>query len=151
MKHEVRSPHMPPAAGPYSQAIRTGSLLLCSGQIGTDPKTGNLVEGGVHEQMKQVIENIRVVLEAAGSSLDGVVKTTVFLQHMDDFAAMNELYGSVFTKPYPARSTIEVAKLPKGALIEIECIARIKKEERCCGGGGSDCHCQGEDASQKGA
>ncbi len=140
MKHEVVSQTAPKAVGPYSQAIRTGTMVICSGQIGVDPKTGEFVEGGVKEQTVQVIENIKAVLAAAGCGLDNVVKTTVFLQHMDDFSTMNDVYGNVFTKPYPARSTVEVAKLPKGALVEIECIARIKKEEEsgeggCCGGG----------------
>lgn len=142
MKQEITSNNAPAVIGPYSQAIRTGTMVICSGQIGIDPKTGNLVEGGIKEQTKQVLENIKSVLEAAGCTLENVVKTTVFLTHMDDFGAMNEIYGSVFAKPYPARSTVEVAKLPKDAVVEIECIARIKREEEnseggggCCGGG----------------
>lgn len=140
MKHEVTSQKAPKAVGPYSQAIRTGTMVLCSGQIGIDPKTGAMVEGGIKEQVTQIIQNIKAVLEETGCTLNNVVKTTVFLQDMNDFAAMNEVYGDAFAKPYPARSTIEVAKLPKGAAVEIECIARMQKDEEeceggCCGGG----------------
>lgn len=140
MKQEIVSQKAPKAIGPYSQAIRTGTMVICSGQIGMDAKTGNFVEGGIKEQTVQVLQNIKAVLEGAGCTLENVVKTTVFLQHMDDFEAMNDVYGSMFAKPYPARSTVEVAKLPKGALVEIECIARIPKKENegengCCGGG----------------
>ena len=140
MKEEIMSTLGPKAVGPYSQAIRTGTLVICSGQIGTDPKSGNFVPGGVKEQTKQVLKNIKAVLKAADCALENVVKTTVFLQSMDDFAAMNDVYGAAFTKPYPARSTVEVAKLPKGALVEIECMARIPKEDSGCMCGGGCCH-----------
>lgn len=113
----------PKAIGPYSQAIALDNLVFCSGQIPIDPATGNLVEGDVSAQTHRVLQNLSAVLQAAGSDLQHVVKTTVFLQSMNDFAAMNAVYAGWFTGTPPARSTIEVAKLPKGALVEIEAIA----------------------------
>ncbi len=113
----------PKAIGPYSQAIVLDNLVFCSGQIPIDPATGNLIEGDVSAQTERVLQNLSAVLQAAGSSLQHVVKTTVFLQSMNDFAAMNAVYATWFTGTPPARSTIEVAKLPKGALVEIEAIA----------------------------
>jgi len=115
----------PAAIGPYSQAIRTGGWLFCSGQIPLDPASGQLVPGGVAEQTVRVLDNLSAVLAAAGLGLGDVVKTTVFLTTMDDFPAMNEVYQSYFTESPPARSTVAVAALPKGAQVEIEAIARF--------------------------
>lgn len=108
---------------PYSQAIAARELVFCSGQVPLDPDTQSLVEGGIREQTVRVLENLKGVLEAAGSTMDDVVKTTVFLTDLNDFAEMNEVYGTYFTTRPPARSTIEVSKLPAGASVEIECIA----------------------------
>jgi 2-iminobutanoate/2-iminopropanoate deaminase len=113
----------PAALGPYSQGIAAGGLVFASGQIALDPATGRLIEGDVRAQTRRVMENLRAVLEAAGTSLDQVVKTTVFLAHLSDFAAMNEVYAEYFTSAPPARSTVPVAELPRGALIEIEAMA----------------------------
>jgi 2-iminobutanoate/2-iminopropanoate deaminase len=121
----IHTESAPKAIGPYSQAIVTGNLVFCSGQIPIDPATGSLVEGGIEAQTHQVLRNLSAVLSAAGSDLARVVKTTVFLQSMSDFAAMNTVYGTYFSQTPPARSTIEVAKLPRAALIEIEVIAVI--------------------------
>jgi len=122
----IQTPDAPPAIGPYSQAIVSSNLVFCSGQIPLDPATGEVVAGGIQEQTHQVLKNLQAVLEAAGSSLDRVLKTTVFLQRMDDFAAMNAVYTIYFSSAPPARSTIEVAKLPRGVLVEIECVALVK-------------------------
>ncbi len=113
----------PRAIGPYSQAIVAGGLVFCSGQVPIDPATGELVPGGIEEQTHRSLSNLKAVLEAAGSGLDRVLKTTVFLQNMGDFAAMNAVYATYFPADPPARSTVEVARLPRNALIEIECIA----------------------------
>jgi 2-iminobutanoate/2-iminopropanoate deaminase len=124
MQHEpISSAKAPAAIGPYSQAIKAGPLVFASGQIPLDPSTGELVSGGIQEQTRQVIENLAAVLEAAGVSLAQVVKTIVFLTDLGDFAQMNEVYGSFFAGNAPARSTVQVAALPRGALVEIECIA----------------------------
>lgn len=125
-KSDVSAKKAPAAVGPYSQAVKFGDLLFCSGQIGVDPKTNNLVGNTVSEQAKQVFENLKTVLEAGGSGFDNVLKVNVYLKNMDDFSVMNEIYARHFEKPYPARATVEVARLPKGALIEIECIAYVK-------------------------
>jgi 2-iminobutanoate/2-iminopropanoate deaminase len=122
----IQTPDAPPAIGPYSQAIVSGELVFCSGQIPLDPMTGEVVAGGIQEQTHQVLKNLRAVLEAAGSGLDYVLKTTVFLKSMNDFAAMNAVYATYFSSAPPARSTVEVARLPRDVLVEIECIARIK-------------------------
>lgn len=119
----VSTSDAPAAIGPYSQAIISGDLVFCSGQVALDPSTGALIDGDVKAQTKAALENLRAVLIAAGSSLDGIVKTTVFLVSMNDFAAMNEVYGGFFTGEPPARSTIAVAELPKGARVEVEAIA----------------------------
>ncbi|MBP5383134.1 MAG: RidA family protein [Bacteroidales bacterium] len=116
----------PAAIGPYSQAIDSGAgLVFVSGQLPIDPATGAFPEGGVKEQTAQSLRNARAILEEAGSGLDKVVKTTVFLADMADFGAMNEVYSSFFCAPFPARSAVAVKDLPKGALVEIECIAKV--------------------------
>ena len=113
----------PAAIGPYSQAIEVNGFIFASGQIPIDPHTGKMVEGGVAEQTRQALINAAHVLEEAGLGLSSVVKTTVFLTDMADFAAMNEVYASFFKAPYPARSAVVVKALPKGALVEVECVA----------------------------
>jgi 2-iminobutanoate/2-iminopropanoate deaminase len=115
----------PRAIGPYSQALRAGGFLFTAGQVGFDPATGELVDGGIGEQTRQVLQNIRAILEAGGSGLAQVVKTTVFLVDMADFAAMNEVYADVFGTHRPARSTVAVAGLPRGARVEIEAVAAV--------------------------
>ncbi|MEW6286658.1 MAG: RidA family protein [Chloroflexota bacterium] len=124
-KKIVSTEKAPKAIGPYSQAIRTESLVFTAGQIGLNPATMELVEGGVTAQTRQALTNLKHVLEAADSGLNFVVKTTVFLQSMDDFAAMNAVYAEFFPENPPARSTVAVAALPKGALVEIECVALL--------------------------
>ncbi len=116
----ISTPLAPAAIGPYSQAIEANGMLFCSGQIPIDPATGAFVEGGIKEQTRQVFQNITQVLAAAGTALSHVVKTTVFLSDMANFAAMNEVYAEFFTQPFPARSAVAVRELPKGALVEIE-------------------------------
>jgi len=124
-KKVVQSDAAPKALGPYSQAIVAGGLVYCAGQIPLDPATGNIVAGGIAEQTRQVLKNLRAVLRAAGSDLDRAIKTTVFLKNMDNFAAMNEVYGrpEYFGAQPPARSTVEVARLPRDVLVEIELVA----------------------------
>lgn len=117
----------PKAAGPYSQAVRVGDLVFTAGQIGTDPKTGELVEG-LEAQVRQVLQNMSAVLEASGSSLKDVVKTTVFMQDLGEFAQMNTIYSEFFPQNFPARSTIQVAALPRGARVEIECVALVSND-----------------------
>jgi len=121
----VRTDAAPKAIGPYEQAIRVGGFLFTAGQIPLDPKTGNLVEGGIAAQTRRVLENLKAVLEASGSSMDRVVKATVYLKNMGDFGAMNEIYGEYLGKAKPARSTVAVAELPRGALVEIDLVAII--------------------------
>jgi 2-iminobutanoate/2-iminopropanoate deaminase len=120
---QVETGGAPGAIGPYSQGIRAGALVYTAGQVGLDPASGDLVDGGVAEQTDRALRNLTAVLDAAGVSLDRVVKTTVFLADMADFAAMNEVYAGHFSAPFPARSTIAVKELPKGALVEIEAVA----------------------------
>jgi 2-iminobutanoate/2-iminopropanoate deaminase len=117
----------PKAIGPYSQAIRAGSFIHTAGQVALDPATGQLVESGIEAQTRQVLRNLSHVLEAAGSSLRHVVKTTVFLKDMGEFAQMNTIYGEMFGEHRPARSTVQVAALPRGAAVEIECVAVAKE------------------------
>jgi len=119
----------PQAIGPYSQAVVVGDFVFTSGQIPIDPQTGAFVEGGIAEQTERVIRNLAEVLRAAGTSLEGVVKTTVFLADMNDFAAMNEVYGRFFLSEPPARSTVEAARLPRDARVEIEAIAVRKNND----------------------
>ena len=125
MRKIVATDKAPAAIGPYAQANIIDNLVITSGQIPIDPATGNLVEGDIEVQTRQVFANLKAVLEAAGSSLDKIVKTTCFMDNMNDFAKMNEVYASFFSGDYPSRSAVEVAKLPKGALIEIEVIAYL--------------------------
>ena len=115
----------PAAIGPYSQAIEANGMVFCSGQIPIDPATGNFVEGGIQEQTRQVLTNASQVLAAAGTDLSHVVKTTVFLSDMENFAAMNAVYATFFEGEAPARSAVQAARLPKDALVEIECIAVV--------------------------
>jgi 2-iminobutanoate/2-iminopropanoate deaminase len=122
-KQIVTTEQAPKAIGPYSVAVQTSGLVFASGQIGLDPATGELVVGGLAAQVRQALNNLKHVLEAANSSLEDVVKTTVFLKDMDDFPLVNAIYGEFFTQDPPARSTIAVAALPKGALVEIEAVA----------------------------
>lgn len=123
MKDVISTGQAPRAIGPYSQAIRANGFVFLAGQVGFDPATGYVVEGGVTSQTARVMENLKAVLEAAGSSLDQVVKTTVYLKSMEDFGKMNEIYGRYFPKDPPARSTIEVARLPRDVRVEIDVIA----------------------------
>lgn len=125
MKETVTTDQAPGAIGPYSQAVKANGMVFCSGQIPIDPRTGEFVSGGVAEQTQQVLENLSAVLEAAGSSIEKVVKTTVFLADMNDFAEMNEVYGRFFDTNKPARATVQAARLPRDARVEIECIALL--------------------------
>jgi len=123
----IHTDNAPKAVGPYSQAIAAGDFLFCSGQLGIDPVSGQLVAGGVTEQATQVLKNLEALLKAGGASFASVVKSEVFLKNMSDFTAMNEVYASFFTsEPKPARVTVEVARLPKDALVEIACVAHLK-------------------------
>ncbi|HNC09962.1 MAG TPA: RidA family protein [Anaerolineales bacterium] len=122
-KRVIHTEKAPKAIGPYSQAMHIGNLIYTAGQVALDPASMELVPGGVEEQTRQVLTNLANVLEAAGSSMSQVVKTTVFLKTMDDFAKMNAIYAEVFNENPPARTTVAVAGLPKNALVEIECVA----------------------------
>lgn len=124
-RRPVSTPNAPAAIGPYSQAIVHAGLVHCSGQVALDPARGELVPGGIEEQTRQVLANLGAVLAAAGSSFERVLKTTVYLQRMDDFAKMNAVYATAFQGTPPARATVEVSKLPKGALVEIDCVAVV--------------------------
>jgi 2-iminobutanoate/2-iminopropanoate deaminase len=124
MTQPVRSQNAPDPIGPYSQAVRSGNQLFCSGQIALDPKTGEMRGSTAAEQADQVLRNLAAVLEAAGLSFEDVIKTTIFLVDMNDFAAVNDVYARSFNRSKPARSTVAVAGLPKGALLEIDCIAQ---------------------------
>ena len=126
LREVIATDQAPRAIGPYSQAIRAGNLLFCSGQIPIDPATGEFVSGGVAEQTEQVMRNLSAVLKAGQSSLKQVVKTTVFLADMDDFTAMNDVYGRFFGENPPARATVQAARLPRDAKVEIEAIALIE-------------------------
>ena len=125
MRQAVTTSSAPKAIGPYSQAIRAGSLLFVSGQVPIDPETGNLVEGDIATQTRRVFDNIGAILKAAHGTFDQVVRTTVYLADMNDFAAMNEVYGTYFASPAPARATVQVARLPKDARVEIDVIASL--------------------------
>ena len=121
----IHTEKAPKAIGPYSQAIKVGNLVFASGQVPIVPATGEFVEGGTKEQTRQSRTNAKAILEEAGTSLSKVVKTTVYLSDMANFAAMNEVYAEFFTQPYPARSAVAVKTLPKNALVEVECIAEL--------------------------
>ena len=123
MKNPISTTKAPAAIGPYSQAIEAGGMVFVSGQLPINPETGEFAEGGVKELTRQSLTNMQHILAEVGLTLDNVVKTTVFLADMSDFAAMNEVYAEFFPAPYPARSAVAVKTLPKGALVEIECIA----------------------------
>lgn len=123
MKAPLQTEGAPKAIGPYSQAIKANGLVFASGQIPLDPATGQIVSGGIREQTERVLDNLKAVVEGAGSSLDRVVKTTVFLADMDEFGEMNEVYGGYFPEAPPARSTVEVSRLPRGVRVEIDLIA----------------------------
>ena len=122
---DIHTPKAPAAIGPYSQAIQTGNLIYTSGQIPIDPTTGLFVEGGIKEQTRQSLRNVQAILEEAGLTMGNVVKTTVFMADMNDFADMNAVYAEFFAEPYPARSAVAVKTLPKGALVEIEVVAEL--------------------------
>ncbi|AEE70600.1 RidA family protein [Helicobacter pylori] len=123
MKEVIHSTLAPKAIGPYSQAIATNDLVFISGQLGIDASTGEFKGADIHSQTTQSMENIKAILKEAGLGMDSVVKTTILLKSLDDFSVVNEIYGSYFKEPYPARATFQVAKLPKDALVEIEAIA----------------------------
>ena len=125
IRETVSTDKAPKAIGPYAQAIKAGEFVYTAGQIPIDPQYGNLIAGGIAEQTRQVMENLKAVLEAAGSSLDQVIKATVFLKNMADFAALNEVYGEYLGAAKPARSTVAVAELPRGALVEIDFVALV--------------------------
>ena len=125
MKEIIQTDNAPKAIGPYSQAVKANGLIFASGQIPIDPKTGQFVEGGITEQTEQVLKNLAAVLEASGSGLDSIIKTTVFLADMQEFAAMNEVYGRFFKEMPPARATVQAAGLPRDARVEIEAIALV--------------------------
>ena len=122
---KIETSNAPGAIGPYSQGMVTGRLVFTSGQIPLDPATGEVVEGGIEAQARQSLTNVKAILAEAGVSMDQVIKTTVFLKDMNDFAAMNAVYAEFFQEPYPARSAVQVAKLPKDVLVEIEAIATL--------------------------
>lgn len=123
MKKIINTDRAPAAIGPYSQGVDTGTMIFSSGQIPVNPSTGKIADGGIEEQAKQVFENLENVLIAGGSDLSKVIKTMVFIKNMNDFSKVNEIYAQYFTKPYPARSCVEVSRLPKDVLIEIEAVA----------------------------
>jgi 2-iminobutanoate/2-iminopropanoate deaminase len=125
MKDVVLTEKGPKPIGPYSQAIKSGGFLFASGQVALDPGSNEFLAGDIRQQTERVLENVKAILEAGGANLHHVVKTTVFLKDMNDFAAMNEVYGKYFTSAPPARSTVQVARLPKDALVEIEVIASL--------------------------
>lgn len=123
MKQVINTPQAPAAIGPYSQAVQVGNLVFTSGQIPIDPATGTLVQGGIKEQTRRSLANVKAILEAAGLSMDKIVKTTVYMADMNHFADMNAVYAEFFSDPCPARSAVAVKTLPKGALVEIEVVA----------------------------
>ncbi|MBR4602174.1 MAG: RidA family protein [Prevotella sp.] len=125
MKKVIKTTKAPAAIGPYNQAIQVGNLVYTSGQIPIDPATGNFVEGGIKEQTRQSLLNVKAILEEAGLTMNDVIKTTVFMADMNDFSDMNSVYSEFFPEPYPARSAVAVKTLPKGALVEIEVVAGV--------------------------
>lgn len=140
-KKVIIAPKAPKALGPYSAAVKVGHFIYCSGQTGLNPATNELVEGGLEAQTRQVLTNLKNVLEAAGSDLSYVVKTTVFLKDMADFQKMNAIYGEFFTENFPARSTIQVAGLPKNGMVEIELVAIDPSDDEESTSTNSDCSC----------
>jgi 2-iminobutanoate/2-iminopropanoate deaminase len=122
-KEIISTPNAPAAIGPYSQAVRWNGLVFCSGQIPLDPASGDLVQGGITKQTSRVLDNLKAVLEASGSSLGQVLKTTVFMKDLSEFAAMNEVYSHYFGENPPARATVEASRLPRDVRVEIECVA----------------------------
>lgn len=137
MKKIISTPDAPAAVGPYSQAVRVGSTIYCAGQIPLDPKSGQIVSGGIDAQTRRVLDNVTAVLKAEGLTFDNIVKTTIFLMDLGDFQTVNEIYGSYFKQQPPARSTVQVAGLPKGARVEIDVIA-VAGDERSAGKSASD-------------
>ena len=133
MKKIISTTDAPAAVGPYSQAVRAGSTIYCAGQIPLDPKSGQIVSGGIDAQTRRVMDNVTAVLKAEGLTMENIVKTTIFLMDLNDFQTVNEIYGSYFKQAPPARSTVQVAGLPKGARVEIEVIAAT--DEGGSGGG----------------
>lgn len=129
MKSVISTEKAPGAIGPYSQAVVANGVVYCSGQIPIDPLTGEFVDGGVREQTAQVLKNLSAVLEAAGSSIEQVLKTTVFLSDMNDFSAMNDVYAEFFGDSKPARATVQAARLPRDARVEIECVALVDESK----------------------
>ncbi len=121
----IATPDAPAAIGPYSQAIVHNGMIYCSGQIPLDPETGEMKGSTIEEETHQVMKNLQAVLEAAGSGLGGIIRTTIYLQNLENFAKVNEVYASYLNKPFPARATVEVSKLPRGAQVEIDAIARL--------------------------
>ncbi|MBC7531975.1 MAG: RidA family protein [Oligoflexus sp.] len=121
----IASPNAPAAIGPYSQAIVYNGIVYCSGQIPLDPETGEMKAVTIEDQTHQVMKNLQAVLETAGSGLSGIIRTTIYLQNLENFAKVNEVYASYLSKPYPARATVEVSKLPRGSQVEIDAIARL--------------------------
>lgn len=124
-KKIVTTDRAPAALGPYSAAVKAGHYVFTAGQLGIDPSSGNFIDGGIEAQTRQALENLKAILEAAGTKMSKVVKTTVFLLDMNDFGAMNEVYGEFFTKKFPARSAVQVTRLPKDGLVEIEAVALL--------------------------
>ena len=124
-KKQIQTTNAPAAIGPYSQAIQAGNLIFVSGQIPLDAKSGELVTGSIEDQTKKVLENMKAILDQGGASMDQVVRTTIFLKDMANFARVNEVYGTYFRAPFPARATVEVARLPKDVGVEIDCIAQV--------------------------
>ena len=124
-KKQIQTTNAPAAIGPYSQAIQAGNLIFVSGQIPLDAKSGELITGSIEDQTKKVLDNMKAILEAGGAAMDQVVRTTIFLKDMGNFARVNEIYGTYFNAPFPARATVEVARLPKDVAVEIDCIAQV--------------------------
>jgi len=126
-KQKIQTPNAPAAIGPYSQAIKAGDLLFVSGQIPLDAVTGELIRSGVADETKKVLDNLKAIVEAAGGGLGDVVKTTIFLKDMNNFGVVNEVYGTYFPQPFPARATVEVARLPRDVNVEIEAVAKLSQ------------------------
>lgn len=141
MKKAISTKKAPAAIGPYSQAVQAGQVIFCSGQIHLDPKTGELVTGDIEKMTMRVMDNLKAVLKEAGAGMEHVVKTTVYMTDLADFPKMNETYATYFKEPFPARATVQVAALPKGAKVEIEAVAVVPIQREHCGGCGEECEC----------